>query len=237
MEKLLIADISVPFCAALEKAFENQFEVYRCTTGDEALRLLEVWKPYVLILNLRLPYMDGLEVLRSSTYKPPVILAMTTHASPYTLQASQNAGVDFIVMLPCTVASMVNHVREMTQMEKMGKRIATPQQIAEAHLLRLGIPAHLGGFTLLRVGIPLFVQDEQQSLNKELYPAIAELCGSSSVKSVERSIRRIILQSWQNRNRATWEEYFPERTVYPTNKEFIAVLAQKVRQSAPDKIW
>lgn len=237
MEKLLIADTAVPFCAALEKAFENRYEVHTCTTGDETLRLLETWKPYALILNLRLPYMDGLEVLRSSTYKPPVVLAMTTHTSPYTLQAAQNEGVDFIVMLPCTVASMVSHVREMTQMKKKGKGMATPQQIAETHLLRLGIPAHLSGFTLLRVGIPLFAQDEQQSLNKELYPAIAELCGSSGVKSVERSIRRIIEQAWQNRDREVWEKYFPEQTEYPTNKEFIAVLAQKVRQSAPDKIW
>ena len=154
-----------------------------------------------------------------------------------TLQAVQNAGADFVVMLPCTVQSIVSHVREIARMASMGKQAATPQQIVEEHLRRLGLPPHLAGFAQLRTGIPLFAQDENQQLEKELYPAIAELCGNRSVDQVERSIRQTIKEAWKNGDKKVWAEYFPGRTTAPTNKVFIAVLAQRLRQSDPDRIW
>lgn len=237
MEKLLIADTSTVFSETLTRALKNYYEVYSCTTGDEALHLVETLQPRVLIINLMLPYMDGLQVLRISQYKPPVILALTTNATNYVLQAVQDAGVDFVVMLPCTIQSMVSHVREITRLKKERKDMSVPQQLAEAHLLRLGLPAHWAGFARLKVGIPLFMQDENQSLNKELYPAIAELCGNDNALQVERSIRIAIEKAWKNRDPQVWLEYFPESTEPPTNKMFLVALAQKLRRSDPNRIW
>lgn len=237
MEKLLIAETSQRFSQALTHALQDRYEVHCCSDGDAARSFLESLQPQVLILNLALPYMDGLQVLLSSTYKPPVILAMTTIATNYTLQAVQNAGADFIVMLPCTVQSIVSHVREIARMASIGKQAATPQQIVEEHLRRLGLPPHLIGFAQLRTGIPLFAQDENQQLEKELYPAIAELCGNRSADQVERSIRQTIKEAWKSGDEKVWAEYFPGRTTAPTNKVFIAVLAQRLRQSEPDRIW
>ena len=81
MEKLLIAETSRRFSQALTHALQDRYEVHCCSDGDAARSFLESLQPQVLILNLALPYMDGLQVLLSSTYKPPVILAMTTIAT------------------------------------------------------------------------------------------------------------------------------------------------------------
>lgn len=237
MEKLLIAETSERFSAALACALQNRYEVHCCATGDAALHLLETLRPQVLILNLALPYMDGLQVLQSGTYQPPAILALTNIATNYILQAVQEAGADFVVMLPCTVQSIVNHVREITRLEGKGKQTVTPQETAEKHLLRLGLSPHLAGFAQLRAGIPLFAQDSSQQLKKELYPAIAEVCGNDGFEQVERSIRQSIKEAWNRGDRSVWAEYFPGRTNAPTNKVFIAVLAQKLRQSDPNRIW
>lgn len=237
MEKLLIADTSTAFLNALSRALQDQYDVCCCTTGDEALRLMETLRPQVLIINLMLPYIDGLQVLRSSQYKPSVILALTTNATNYVLQSVQDAGVDFVVMLPCTIQSIVSHVRQITSRKKERRDPSTPQQMAEFHLLRLGMPAHWAGFSRLKVGIPLFMQDENQSLNKELYPAIAELCGNDNALQVERSIRVAIEKAWKKRDRQVWMEYFPESGEPPTNKAFLVVLAQKLRRSDPKRIW
>ena len=237
MQKLLIADPSAIFSALLAQALSDTYEVSCCETGKEALTMLETLRPQMLILNLGLPYMDGLTVLHTAAYKPQLILVLTTLGSERELQRVKDAGADFAMITPCTVESVVYNVRELTRMAKQKNTQADPQRIVEEHLRRLGIPLHRAGFQQLRVGIPIFAQNETQLLQKELYPVIAKLCGNRSADQVEHTIRKAIEEAWKNRDPAVWEEYFPGWKKAPSNKVFIAVLAQKLRQSAPDRIW
>lgn len=237
MQKLLIAESSAVFSAALADALSDTYEIICCSTGIETLKMLESHRPQILIINLALPYMDGLQVLCNTSYKPAAVLVLTTLSTDYALQTAKDAGADFAVLLPCTVQSVVYHVRELTRMTRHRSSHADPQQITQTHLLRLGLSSHRTGFTQLRVGIPIFAQDESQLMKKELYPAIAALCGNDNPEQVERTIREVIREAWECRDQAIWEEYFPGRTEAPSNKVFIAALAQKLRQSAPERIW
>lgn len=237
MQKLLIADPSAIFSALLTRALSDTYEITCCETGKETLTMLETLRPHILILNLGLTYMDGLTVLHTTAYKPPVILALTTLGTDRELQRVKDAGADFAMITPCTVESVVYNVRELARMTKQKNTQADPQGIVEEHLRRLGIPPHRAGFQQLRVGIPIFTQNENQLMQKELYPVIARLCGNRGADQVERSIREAIGEAWKNRDPAVWEEYFPGWKKAPSNKVFIAVLAQKLRLSAPDRIW
>lgn len=95
------------------------------------------------------------------------------------------------------------------------------------HLLGIGI--HRLGYQYLRSAIVRFAADDTQSLSKELYPDIAEQFGIADWRSVERAIRAVILDAWENRNEAVWEPYFPNRKKAPTNKQFLAVLAECIQ--------
>ena len=93
-------------------------------------------------------------------------------------------------------------------------------------LLELNIPAHRMGYLQLRIAIPAFATNKQQSLAKELYPHIADAVGCIDCRAVEHAIRRVIKDAWKHRNREIWAYYFPGYLYAPSNKQFIATLAE-----------
>lgn len=96
-------------------------------------------------------------------------------------------------------------------------------------LRELNIAVHRHGYTQLTVAIPYYAHDRTQGLCKELYPFIAAHLGYSNWHAVERSIRDVILVAWEHRDPDTWEKYFPDTRKAPTNKVFIATLADRLR--------
>ena len=95
-------------------------------------------------------------------------------------------------------------------------------------LLDLRVPAHRIGYLQLCTAIPLFKKDRQQGMGAELYPAVAEAFGYSDWRAVERAIRDVIVFAWTNRDQETWERYFPGCAKPPSNKQFIATLAEYI---------
>ena len=103
-----------------------------------------------------------------------------------------------------------------------------PEQIL-FDLRELNVPMHLSGYRCLCVAISVFMQDISQSMCNELYPTVAEKLGSVDWRTVEFAIRKTIRSAWENRDSEKWETYFPGITKAPTNKLFIATLAQRIK--------
>lgn len=96
-----------------------------------------------------------------------------------------------------------------------------------SHILHdLGIPVHRIGYKQLCLAITCFSEDDTQSLTKELYPYIAKQFGCADWRPVERSIRLAIFHAWSSRDPDLWNEYFSCSTKPPTNKQFIATVAE-----------
>ena len=229
MQKLLIADSSDIFTAALEAALRNQFQIETCSDGQTALGLLEQQQPDILILNLMLPYKDGLTVLQETTYQPPVILAITMHLSAYVEQTVAALGIDYTLIAP-SVETVVRRLQDLMKQYTAVAEPADPQAQTLHHLHMLNVPAHLDGYRQLCLALPIFARNPQQLLTKELYPHVAKLCGCKDGRSVEHSIRKAIFAAWQHRNNALWRKYFTPsstgRISCPTNKEFLCRLAE-----------
>lgn len=231
MEKLLIAHHSEEFINALSMMLSSQFHVTTCTDGKTALELLLNLKPNILILDLMLPHKDGITLLEDAyPCIPPVILATTGHNSDYVRQSAATKGIGYIMMSPCEVRSVVLRLMDLIKCTNTAPNSREDFQTETAEiLLKFGIPSERDGFSQLRVGIPLFAQDPAQRLSKELYPAIAEICGYGSGQQVERSIRSAIEAGWNMRKDGIWESYFPASAdgefTCPSNKAFIARIA------------
>lgn len=99
----------------------------------------------------------------------------------------------------------------------------------KAILHELGIAVHRIGYKQLRIGIPRFAQDDSMSLTKELYPYIAHELGCSDWRTIEHSIRGVILTAWERRDPEVWTAYFPACRKAPSNKLFIATLAERIK--------
>lgn len=98
-------------------------------------------------------------------------------------------------------------------------------------LFLLQIPVHRIGYKQLCVAIPRFAQDTTQSLSKDIYPYVADSLGYVSWQAVERAIRDAIADAWENGNREVWAMYFPGCAAAPTNKRFIATLAEHIEKA------
>ena len=109
---------------------------------------------------------------------------------------------------------------------------ALNQTISEQVILALrdvNVPVYLSGYRCLCVAIPIFAQDVAQSMCNELYPAVAKELGYVDWRAVEFAIRRAILAAWKHRDPDVWNTYFPGIAKAPTNKHFIATLAQRIK--------
>lgn len=227
MLTVLLVLESEDFRLALEDALRSSYHVIPCGDPDAGMTLLKQ-HPDVLVLDLSLPGMDGLTFLENTKeLHPPVILALTTQISPYILQAASDLGAGYVITKPCTIRAVTNRIADM--LHKLEAPVQPDaQDIIRDHLITMQFPITSDGFLQLRIGIPLFAQDKSQRLSKELYPAIAERCGCSK-EAVEHSIRDAISAAWSIRDTTVWQKYFPNSTTCPTNKTFIAHLAELLK--------
>lgn len=105
---------------------------------------------------------------------------------------------------------------------------ARHQEQTKAMLRELSFGAYRDGYVQLCIGIPCYALDTVQGMCKELYPYIADELGHGNWHSVERSIRFAIMDAWERRNNDIWDKYFPNFKKAPTNKVFIATLADRL---------
>ena len=227
MRKLMIIDAAIPFAQALEDVFKNEFELLLCHDGESALEALLAFRPDALILNLMLPYKDGLTLLQETAFLPKTILAITPYVNQYIEQAAANAGVQYLMIMP-TVQSL--RVRLMDMLANPGPSKENLMEQASVHLHALGFHTHLDGYHQLCVGIPLFAKNTGARLSKELYPAIAKHFRLPDCRTVEHSIRKAIQTAWKRKDPLVWAKYFPPdpdgKLPCPTNKAFLCQLAE-----------
>ena len=77
MKKILVVDDEKPISEIVKYNFVKEgYEVFTAYDGEEALEKVEEVEPDLIILDLMLPKMDGLEVAREvrKTHDMPIIM-------------------------------------------------------------------------------------------------------------------------------------------------------------------
>ena len=96
-------------------------------------------------------------------------------------------------------------------------------------LQELGVPIHRLGYQQLCIAIPYFHTDTTKTLSKDVYPYVARQSGNISPLAVEHSMREVIHAAYECCNTQVWEKYFPRNQKIPSNKRFIATLAERLK--------
>jgi DNA-binding response OmpR family regulator len=93
------------------------FEVIAARTGEEALALAQERRPDIAVLDIGMPALDGLEVLRriraDDTMKAMRVLLLTAKASESDARRGHEAGADAYVRKPFSPAELSARVREL----------------------------------------------------------------------------------------------------------------------------
>jgi PAS domain S-box-containing protein len=91
------------------------FEVREAENGEAAVREWDEWRPQLVLMDLRMPVMDGLEATRrirkNSSGTEPVILALTASAMDEDRHTVLQAGADELIVKPCREGDLLEKIR------------------------------------------------------------------------------------------------------------------------------
>jgi CheY-like chemotaxis protein len=113
---VLVADADEEILELLSFHLGGAFDVIRATDGEEALRLALVCGPDAVVLDVRMPKLDGYEVTRlirqnATTRETPVIL-LDTHPERIDTLRGYAAGADDYLTKPLDPGRLVARVSE-----------------------------------------------------------------------------------------------------------------------------
>jgi two-component system cell cycle response regulator DivK len=95
------------------------FDTSMAADGAEALRRVEGERPDVVVLDIRLPLVDGWEVTRTVKGNPKTsetfVIVLTGDTEPESLARSMAAGCDVFLRKPCVPEHLVVEVLRWSQ--------------------------------------------------------------------------------------------------------------------------
>ena len=102
---------------ALEKDPEMSYEVLTTQSGYEACLLVGERKPDLVVLDIKMPGIDGIEVCRRIRENPTTsatrIIAVTGYASEENIEAIRNAGAEVCLEKPLDVSDFIDTVHQV----------------------------------------------------------------------------------------------------------------------------
>jgi DNA-binding NtrC family response regulator len=114
--KILLVDDEKPFVEAMGKRLKKRdLELVTAFNGKEALaRLAEDGDIEVVILDIKMPVMDGMEALKKIKDKHPLVevIMLTGHATVETGIEGMKKGAFDYLMKPCDANQLIEKVTE-----------------------------------------------------------------------------------------------------------------------------
>jgi two-component system KDP operon response regulator KdpE len=126
MTRVLIVDDEPQILRALRiNLLARQYEVVTAKDGTEALRLASAERPDLVVLDLGLPDIDGVEVIRKLRgWSPVPIVVLSGRADSKEKVDALDAGADDYVTKPFSVEELLARVRAVTR--RLGDSEAVP---------------------------------------------------------------------------------------------------------------
>jgi CheY-like chemotaxis protein len=114
----LVADDTALLRERLVGAFlSDGFETFSAKNGKEAIEVVSKIKPHIIVLDLSMPVMNGLEAasqLRRSFPKTPIILS-TLYAGALSNKDAYNAGISVVLPKTAPFPLLIENARELME--------------------------------------------------------------------------------------------------------------------------
>ncbi len=125
--KVVVADDEPFILSALQDTLSEDYKVYSATNGKEAIKMVEKVEPDLIILDVMMPEMDGLEackVLKKSavTANVPIII-LTAKGQITDIEKGFKSGADAYIVKPFSPARLIEKVEEIFEKVEMRRKI------------------------------------------------------------------------------------------------------------------
>lgn len=122
--KVLLVDDEVEFASALAERLQmRDYDVKTASNGLEAMALFHGSPPDIVILDLRIPGMDGLEILKNIKIFDPTIevLILTGHGDVESVSEGMKNGAFEYIMKPIDIGELTSKI-DMAMKKRTGSR-------------------------------------------------------------------------------------------------------------------
>ena len=249
--KILLVDSAADYAKYLGDAFAGAgFDVVGIVTdGEEVLQSINLRTPDIVLMDLVLPHLDGLSILRASSglgmKVKPLFIIVSSFATDTVAAEAAALGAAYFMAKPFDVPTMIERARALDINHRRRPIPLNTQPLAHVCtdleletqitgiIHKIGVPAHIKGYQYLREAILVAVRDSEavNAITKVLYPTVAKNFGSTSSR-VERAIRHAIEVAWDRGDLETLQSFFGYTVSNvkgkPTNSEFIAMIADRL---------
>jgi two-component system response regulator (stage 0 sporulation protein A) len=256
--RIAIADNNRELCSTLTDLIELQDDmelVGVAFDGIEALQLVEKTKPEVLVLDITMPYLDGIGVLErlGEFTQRPIVIVLTAFEQEAMIQRLISLGATYYMVKPFDANTLFDRIRQFAtgkpapnvakinddkiqtvNISSLREKTINELELEVSRLFHeMGIPAHFRGYAYLRDAIIIAAKEVEVlgNITKNLYPRIAEKY-KSTASGVESAIRHTIEIGWERGNSEFIEDFFGfenQKGRFPTTAAFIAKIADKIR--------
>lgn len=125
MNKILVVDDSMANINLVRAVMTSQgYEVIEAHNGNEALTVAKDEMPHLIIMDINMPTMDGIESMKQirklSTMKNVPIIAYTTYAFKGDRKNLLDEGFDDYLSKPASVSALI----DVAQKNLLGKSLA-----------------------------------------------------------------------------------------------------------------
>jgi DNA-binding NtrC family response regulator len=108
--KVLLIDDEVEFAAALSERLRlRNYDTKAVHTPDDALAIIQHYSPDIVLLDFKMPGMDGIEVLRIIRKMDPTIevIMLTGQGDPGNLEEAMRIGIFEYLVKPIDINELV----------------------------------------------------------------------------------------------------------------------------------
>lgn len=111
--RVLLVDDEVEFSSALAERLQlRNYDVKTASNALEALGLIHSYPPDVVILDLRIPGMDGIETLKAIKKFDPTIevIMLTGHGDIQSVEEGMKSGALEYIMKPVDIGELISKI-------------------------------------------------------------------------------------------------------------------------------
>ncbi len=123
--RLLLVDDDDPFRVVMAGELRHRgFEVATASSGGEALQEIDAEKPDIILLDLQLPDISGMDVLQAAVERSPgsEVIMLTGHGSMDTAIESIRRGAFDYVSKPCPINELEVRIQRALERQKLNRR-------------------------------------------------------------------------------------------------------------------
>lgn len=223
MRKVLLVDPSQETLDDLTVRLSGHYDVRSCCFGPDALEEFLTFRPDLMVLDAAMPGCDTTGLLHAVTAQDTPTKVIATSCCFNNSIAGLLSKASFLLIKPFSPDLIITRLAELEHLLECGNEDAVFNRI-NAILQELGLGRNHLGFSCLAQAI-LYLRSKPNCLfTDDLYPHVAKTCGGSA-HSVDKAMKRCIMNAWRKRNPVIWAHYFGKSNLCPTNVHFIRMLA------------